>query len=107
MYQVYALCDPRNGKLRYVGLSENLPNRFRDHWEGGSTGQTMRNWLCELRDAGTKPLMLVLCEHADWQQASYMERNLINYYPGLLNRQDRDKALARVNARPQPTTDDH
>lgn len=57
---VYALVDPRTSEVRYVGASQNLRQRTREHARGFSGSQTVGKWTRELRKAGLKPQVYLL-----------------------------------------------
>lgn len=64
---VYGLTDPRNGHIRYVGMSEYIKYRYYDHCRVGSgrKGTPLGNWLKELFDIGLKPGLIILEEVPD------------------------------------------
>jgi predicted GIY-YIG superfamily endonuclease len=59
-YTVYALCDP-TGDPRYVGVTENLNQRFRSHLAGSAKAPSAR-WIRVLRERGERPRLIVLEE---------------------------------------------
>lgn len=62
---VYALVDPHNNELRYVGKSSRGMKRPRKHLTAcGRRGDTHRHcWLKQMfKDEGTVPSIIVLCE---------------------------------------------
>lgn len=68
---IYALCDPRDGRVRYVGKTDN-PERRLDHHIGTRSGRCARGkWLRDLHAAGLRPVLVVLqdVEEAKWQHA--------------------------------------
>lgn len=66
---IYALVDPRNGEVRYIGKTTNLEARTRTHqdWRSFQGNLPKYDWTCELARAGLKPTVRVLEEMAeDW-----------------------------------------
>ena len=59
MTHIYALVDPRNGDLRYVGRCMYPDYRRAAHVKGEGS-EDKRAWTEELHAAGTAPLMVVL-----------------------------------------------
>lgn len=57
---VYALVDPRNSKIRYVGQTVNLTTRLRNHIY--SPHVRVSGWIRELRDNDVRPIMVTLEE---------------------------------------------
>jgi hypothetical protein len=57
----YALRDPRNGEVRYVGRTFNERERKADHIRKTLSGRPRkRAWLHELHRSGLRPVFLVL-----------------------------------------------
>lgn len=69
---IYALRDPRDGRVFYVGKTCNLTVRFADHCSGGRREKNpmRRRMILKLRDEGFKPMLHILekCEGNIWQQ---------------------------------------
>jgi GIY-YIG catalytic domain len=68
---IYALIDPRNGRIRYVGkTNQNLKSRLSAHILEKSKCHRC-HWLDQLKAAGLKPLMaqLELVQTRTWQEA--------------------------------------
>ena len=57
---VYALVDPRNSSVRYIGITNNLLGRLNEHMRlyGGNVRKNA--WLQELIDAHMLPIMRTL-----------------------------------------------
>jgi DNA-binding XRE family transcriptional regulator len=87
---IYALVDPRDGRVRYVGRSVNPAVRMIAHMNGLSTSRKGR-WLRELVAEGLTPLMKVLDE-TDWEHQKSVEYEWIERYrqlePDLTNAHD-------------------
>ena len=65
---IYALLDPRDGAVRYVGKANNPSQRVRQHINEQSSGG-MRRWITEIIDLGMHPKLEVIewCESNDWE----------------------------------------
>lgn len=77
---IYALCDPRDGEIRYVGKTIYLSGRLSVHMKA-STRTKKDCWIKTLKSIGLKPSMETLEEiynsnDLDWQDA---ERFWITY----------------------------
>ena len=62
-YYIYALCDPRNGEIRYVGRTEVCPTRRHEHhtWASKTGRQKPVNvWIRELLSEGWSPVIVIL-----------------------------------------------
>jgi hypothetical protein len=57
---IYALVDPRDGKLRYIGQTKKQPFSAR---LGGSYAPRVRAWMAEVRAAGLAPLIVAVREN--------------------------------------------
>lgn len=58
---IYALIDPRNGNIRYIGKANNPRTRFNSHvFDLAKTKKT--NWIKSLVKIGLKPELLVIDE---------------------------------------------
>jgi hypothetical protein len=57
---VYALCDPRDGAVRYVGTTNNLLGRLNEHMRMYGGNARKNAWLKELKDAYLLPYVLTL-----------------------------------------------
>jgi len=77
---IYVLIDPRNNKVKYVGKTVNLQNRFEQHiyWFTGSNPRK-ENWIKKLIKEGLRPEMLVIeqCDYSNWQER---EKFWISFY---------------------------
>jgi hypothetical protein len=102
MFSVYALVDPRNGEVRYIGLTKNIKRRYSQHVSTkDKSNQTKQVWIDELKQCGLCPTLLILEEPVEestrfdceryWIQA-YLERNA-----NLTNM--RDAVLAPIELR--------
>jgi hypothetical protein len=79
---VYALIDPRDGLVRYVGCSANPARRMHGHLSYARKGRDIHTlkgaWIKSLLDASIVPSLRILeSTSADWESA---ERKWIEYY---------------------------
>lgn len=87
---IYSLMDPRTLEIRYVGKTNNPKERMRAHI---SPHVYMRHnnakciWIEELKAAGLRPIMQVLCKCLKSESENYEYRyfKLFNYDNNLLN----------------------
>lgn len=89
---IYALRDPRDGSVRYVGKTDNLERRLKHHIATRREKNVRGAWLCELHAAGLSPVMVVLQEVSAerWQHAERRWiRRLAERAQGLLNKHPR------------------
>lgn len=56
---VYALVDPRDSRIRYIGQTTNLKQRMNVHTYAASSF-AMRDWMGELRALKIKPIVVEL-----------------------------------------------
>lgn len=57
---VYALCDPRDGAARYIGITNNMLARYNEHLRLNGSNERKHEWLTELLDAHLLPIMHTL-----------------------------------------------
>ncbi|SRR6266480_6538583 len=57
--QIYALSDPRDGLIYYVGKSGDAERRFYLHLHGYN-GRREKKWIRELHLLGMTPILLIL-----------------------------------------------
>jgi hypothetical protein len=70
MVSIYALVDPRDGEIRYVGKTiKPLPVRLREHVQDPKVDYR-HNWIQQLAIDGTTPSICLLEEvtESDWQE---------------------------------------
>ena len=56
--QIYALIDPRDGTVRYIGVSKEVQTRLAQHLS--ETQNARRMWLSELKESGLSPEVEIL-----------------------------------------------
>lgn len=69
-YQVYALIDPRDNTIRYIGKSGDMQRRYYEHIHLAGGGWNEKKWVNELKDLGLSPVLQIL-ETVDADDASY------------------------------------
>jgi hypothetical protein len=60
MYTIYALQDPRNFAIRYVGMTNNPNMRYFSHVSGLECSPKKNEWIKEVKGAHLMPLMEIL-----------------------------------------------
>jgi hypothetical protein len=78
---VYALIDPRSGRVMYVGQSLDIDYRYRQHVNPRvySGNVEKDRWISGLRASGLKPRLAILSE-CDWPESDEVERQYIKNY---------------------------
>jgi hypothetical protein len=61
IYQVYALIDPRDNPVRYIGKSGDVQQRYDQHLHIVGGGWQERKWIIELGNLGLKPILSTDC----------------------------------------------
>lgn len=59
-YEIYALIDPRDNLVRYVGLSISANIRFISHLNGNGGNEQEKRWIVELQREGLTPILQIL-----------------------------------------------
>lgn len=58
---IYALIDPRNNQIRYVGKANNPYERYKNHFNSARDKNThKRNWINNVRKDGFRPELLII-----------------------------------------------
>lgn len=57
---IYALSDPRDSALRYIGRAQNLKDRVRLHVTKPSQSTPVGRWITELLSLGLEPVPTVV-----------------------------------------------
>jgi len=83
IYYIYALRDPIDNQVRYIGSSENPWQRYRQHIYCKSGTKRYRKWLDGLKQDGHRPVLEIIekIESFSWGQREWI---WIDYY-GLDN----------------------
>jgi hypothetical protein len=97
--KLYALIDPRNGLVMYIGKTCNrLEERLTMHLCQGADAVIC--WGAELGELGLKPEILLIDE-APMDEWRWRERDLIEAFPSLLNKLDGGGGVAYKWALPR------
>jgi len=83
MFYVYGLIDPISKELRYVGKTNNLKVRYRDHINKLYERNYKSNWIKSLISKNNKPEMVVLETHEDESECFAAEIRLIEYFKSI------------------------
>jgi hypothetical protein len=75
LFEIYALCDPSTGAIRYVGKANNSRKRFAQHLRDcRRRNSPVHVWLRKLAASGLTPSLRILALTFDWRKS---ERELI------------------------------
>lgn len=75
LFEIYALCDPHDGAIRYVGKANDSKKRLASHLrDSRRRNSPVHVWLRKLTRLGTLPELRVLAVTPDWRKT---ERELI------------------------------
>lgn len=60
---IYALSDPRNNQVRYIGKANNPEDRYTNHFNSARDKNThKRNWINNIRKDGLRPGLIIIDE---------------------------------------------
>jgi len=77
---IYQLIDPRDGSVRWIGLTSNLKARTVEHLHGGKRSNPSKQaWVAELKAAGLYPIVEVI-EEVDNKAAQERELHWLRFY---------------------------
>ena len=77
---IYALSDPRNNQVRYIGKANNPEDRYTNHFNSARDKNThKRNWINNVRKDGLRPELIIIDEvpKSEWQ---YWEKFYISLF---------------------------
>jgi len=81
MPSVYALSDPRTDEIRYVGIAQDIYQRYAQHLsQTPSSNEKKDAWISELRAAGIVPRLIVLEANVSKTIIYEREAYWIQYY---------------------------
>jgi predicted GIY-YIG superfamily endonuclease len=84
MYVVYALCDPDElYKVCYIGISQDIYNRFFQHLRDTESNSLKAQWLKGLRERNRVPYCKVLEEVKTEEDARDREAYWVQFYVQL------------------------
>lgn len=116
MTTIYALIDPRDGAVRYIGKANDPYFRLNFHVKDKRCTAPRRVWFKELNSLGIMPLVAILecVPMSEWQSAERswiafyrsIGANLLNYRDGgngqpWIDEETRQKLRARFLGRPK------
>jgi hypothetical protein len=81
---IYALIDPRDNEIRYIGKTSFPKQRLQGHMSM-QRSKRMKNWIAELRDIGAIPVLSILetCRIDKWEEK---EKHWIAHYRSVSNK---------------------
>ncbi len=77
MFVIYALIDCRDTSVRYVGMTNDLTERFISHLRNGEVNRAKNDWILELKGKGLVPICRTLQVCYSEREAREAERNWI------------------------------
>lgn len=81
MITVYALLDPRDETLRYVGRTSNMKSRFTKHNSVQTNVGTPKNdWIRELRSLDLRPVLQILEEVETKKEGKFWEEHYTSLF---------------------------
>ena len=73
MKYIYALIDPRDRSIRYIGQTDDIERRYLEHTDR-TENTTKGAWIADLRRLGTKPVIALLEQVENDQDINYREK---------------------------------
>jgi len=67
--EIYALCCPDSGEVRYIGKAKCAKSRLKQHLREMRRSTPVYKWIASLRKIGASPQMVVLMSAWDWRNA--------------------------------------
>lgn len=83
MYVIYALVDPRDNTVHYIGITDDVYQRFMQHINCGSNNFAKNAWILGLRAANKMVIMETLEEVDTREQALIRETYWIKHFEML------------------------
>jgi hypothetical protein len=74
MFVIYALIDSRDTSIRYVGMTNDIVERFITHLRSREVNTEKNRWILELRSLGLVPICRTLETVDTERQARERER---------------------------------
>lgn len=68
---IYGLSDPRDGRIRYVGKTNNIQRRLESHiYDMPGANPRKERWIQSLINKAMKPEIVILeeCQEGEWQE---------------------------------------
>lgn len=82
MVFIYALIDPRNNEVRYIGQTKNRTIRYKQHKQDQDENAAKHEWIAEIKSLGLEPGYTIL-EEVDWDQRLKREKHWIQHHQSL------------------------
>jgi hypothetical protein len=79
-YTIYRLRDPRDNAIRYIGITVNVFERFKQHLRCDGVNPAKDAWIVELELAQVLPVMDSLEQICPWPYALARESYWISFY---------------------------
>lgn len=79
IYLIYALIDPRDNQIKYIGKTNNLERRIKEHFSYRKN-TLCSNWIQSLKNVNMKPIFQIIDEVENWQ---FWEQHYISLYWGF------------------------
>ena len=81
-WQVYALSAYTHGPVRYVGVSKDAKQRFKQHRKDARRGSKLpvHRWIRKMLEAGQTPVLEVIDEGSGIEAAGHAERKWVAYW---------------------------
>lgn len=76
---IYALVDPRDDVVRYVGFSKFPRRRLRFHLKRRNSSRRLSAWVMELQRLGKQPRMIILERVAEHEWEAIEKRWIAHY----------------------------
>lgn len=102
MYELYALLDPNNNKIRYIGYTSNPKNRLKEHIIS-SIGKSRNNishksnWIKSLKRQDKEPIYKTLIVTNSLEEIKIIEIDYIKYFKNIYNLTNNTKGGDGVN----------
>ena len=100
---IYALADPRTGDVRYIGSSERLIQRYKDHLTR-KPAKMLGRWLWELKVLNLKPTFLILELCPKWKLTERETFHMDKHHGKLLNVAQANRTYRNPNPPPPRMT---
>lgn len=78
--EIYTLIDPTNGRVKYVGYSDNVRRRINQHLHKAFSSDAMALWIQELYEQGLQPRVKVVASGVSFKDALAVESQFIAEY---------------------------
>lgn len=81
MHYIYTLSDPRDGTVRYVGITLDTGIRYYEHIHNGENSRSNKSlWIEDVIASGLKPVLFTIDTAETREEAQIKEKHWIQYY---------------------------